>query len=334
MTRNVILTLSIAKGKNLVRLMRPQLALLAALIALLPAATFAQTYDPAQPLGAAEGRAGGTTPITPSTTPPLADANNAPSAPPSSAPALPPAQRIGPLLFISQTLNNCGPASVAEVLDFFGIHKTQAQVAQVLRPSLPVYGMSLYGVPFYAESVGMSSLEAVGGTDLLLKALIANGIPVIVSDLVSKSENIRHFRPIDGYDDAAGYFIGSDPYLGPNHKISYDDFDDLWKISNNRWVILYPPEKQPLVDSVLSQYWDRSAALQAGLQHAQERIATQPNMPWSWLELADMQIDAGDLTDAAANIQKGTSIGVPFEGHWLQMKLDRAQANASQALAG
>jgi uncharacterized protein len=254
-------------------------------------------------------------------------------APAPQAPPLPSANRIGPLLFISQTLNNCGPASVAEVLDFYGLHKTQAQVAQVLRPSLPVYGMSLYGVPFYAESVGMQSIEAVGGTDVLLKALISNGIPVIVSDLVSKTENIRHFRPIDGYDDGGRYFIGSDPYLGPNHKISYADFDDLWKISNNRWVILYPPDKQPLVDSVLTQYWNKSAALQAGLQRAQDRVSTQANLPWSWLELADMQIDAGDLSDATANLQKGMQIGVPFEGHWLQLKLDRAAANQQQAPA-
>lgn len=251
----------------------------------------------------------------------------------ADVPALPSATRIGPLLFISQTLNNCGPASVAEVLDFFGLHRTQAQVAQVLRPDLPAYGMSLYGVPFYAETVGMSATEAVGGTDTLLKALISNGIPVIVSDLVSKTENIRHFRPIDGYDDAAGYFIGSDPYLGPNHKISYADFDDLWKISNNRWVIVYPPDKQPLVDTVLAQYWNRSAALQDGLQRAQQRVATQPNLPWSWLELADMQIDAGNLADAGTNLQAGMARGVPFEGHWLQLKLQRAAANPRTAQA-
>jgi len=258
---------------------------------------------------------------------PAANENVSLAAAPADQNALPLTQRIGPLTFISQTLNNCGPASVAEVLDFYDVHKTQAQVAQVLRPQLPTYGMSLYGVPFYAESVGMRSYEAVGGTDQVLKAFIANGIPVIVSDLVSKTERIRHFRPIDGYDDSAGYFIGTDPYLGPNHKIAYSDFDDLWSISNNRWVIVYPPDKQPVVDSVLAQYWDHATALQQGLQHAQQRLATQPNMPWSWLEMADMQIDAGDYNDAASNLQKGMSIGVPFEGHWLQLKLQRATAS-------
>ncbi len=153
-----------------------------------------------------------------------------------------PAKRLGPLVFISQTLNNCGPASVAEVLDYFGVHKTQAQVASVLRPTLPDYGMSLYGVPFYAESVGMKTLGGVGASDDLLKVLISNGIPVIVSDLVSPQERIRHFRPIDGYDDAQGYFIGSDPYLGPNHKITYAEFDEIWKVSQNQFIAVFPPD--------------------------------------------------------------------------------------------
>ncbi|HLY67324.1 MAG TPA: C39 family peptidase, partial [Chloroflexota bacterium] len=138
----------------------------------------------ASPPAAAEPTAGPTQVLTP-----------APTAQPTAAP-LPPAKRIGPLTFISQTLNNCGPASVAEDLDYWGIQRTQAQVASVLRPDLPLYGMSLYGVPFYATSVGLSSFESMGGTQQLIKAFVANGIPVIVSDLVSQQEHIRHFRPI------------------------------------------------------------------------------------------------------------------------------------------
>jgi uncharacterized protein len=248
----------------------------------------------------------------------------APRATAAAVPAvLPPARRIGPLPFISQTLNNCGPASVAEVLGFFGVQRSQAQVASVLRPDLPAYGMSLYGVPFYGESVGMKAAGGVSGTDELVKAFVANDIPVIVSDQVSRTDSTRHFRPIDGYNDQAGYFIGSDPYLGANHQISYGDFDDIWRISANRWVVLYPPAKQGLVDSILGQYGNR-AAVQAGLQRAEQRAGQQPKLPWSWLELADMQIDSGDLKDAGPNIQKGSQLGLPFEAHWLQLKLQRA----------
>lgn len=259
------------------------------------------------------------------TSAPTAVATIAPTATPSPA-ALPASKRIGPLVFISQTLNNCGPASVAEVLNFWGVQRSQAQVAAVLRPDLPAYGMSLYGVPFYADSVGMKSFEAVGGTQQLVKAFVANGLPVIISDLVSRSEAIRHFRPIDGYDDAGSYFLGSDPYLGPDHKISYADFDDLWNISNHRFVVIYPPDKQPLVNNIVQGYWNYDQAEQAGLQFAQQRASQQPKLPWGYFELADLQIDHHNLAEAALNIQKGNALGLPFEGHWLQLKLQQQQA--------
>jgi hypothetical protein len=241
----------------------------------------------------------------------------------------PPAKRIGPLIFISQTLNNRGPASIAEVLNYYGVQRTQAQVAAVLRPNLPDYGMSLYGVPFYAESVGMNASGGINGSPALVKAFVANGLPVIIADLVSPIDRTRHFRPIDGYDDAGGYFIGSDPYLGPNHKISYSEFDELWKISTQRWVVIHSPDKRDLVDSILARYWSKDQALQAGFQRAQQRMSQQPNLPWTWLELADLQIEAGDLKDASANIQKGTQLGLPFEAHWLQLKLQRASGQAA-----
>jgi hypothetical protein len=83
------------------------------------------------------------------------------------------------------------------------------------------------------------------------------------------------------------------------------------------------------VDGVLGRYWNRGQALQAGLQRAELRTLQQPNLPWSWLELADMQIDGGNVKDAGPNIQKGIQLGLPSEARWLQMKLQRATGPAA-----
>lgn len=293
-------------------------AIVAASVSAGPPDPVAASPAPASPSARPTAPSGSATPAVASAAQATATASGVQLAP------IPAAKRIGPLMFISQTLNNCGPASIAEVLNYHGVQRTQAQVAAVLRPDLPAYGMSLYGVPFYAESVGMKATGGVSGSDQLLKAFVANGLPVIVADQVSRADATRHFRPIDGYDDAGGWFIGSDPYLGPNHQISYADFDDIWHISGGRWVVLYPPAKQGLVDAILARYGNRAAALEAGLQRAEQRVAQQPKLPWSWLELADAQIDSGNLKNAGPNIQKGAQLGLPFEAHWLQMKLQRA----------
>jgi hypothetical protein len=92
---------------------------------------------------------------------------------------------LGPLMNIVQTWNNCGPASLAEVLAYWGISRTQAQIQAVQRVDGPTRGMTPYGVPAYARSLGMRALVGVGGTEALVKALISNGFPVIVSQQVS-----------------------------------------------------------------------------------------------------------------------------------------------------
>src|SRR5207253_1156205 len=102
---------------------------------------------------------------------------------------------LGPLEFISQTVNNCGPASIAEVLHFWGINRSQDEVQSAVRGSDP-YGMTPATVPAYAQSLGMEVFIAGnGGTDLL-KALIANGFPVIANQTVSLNDPTFHFRPI------------------------------------------------------------------------------------------------------------------------------------------
>ncbi|HLY64545.1 MAG TPA: C39 family peptidase, partial [Chloroflexota bacterium] len=133
----------------------------------------------------------------------------------TAAAPVPSVASLGPLIFISQTLNNCGPSSVAEVLDYWGIHKTQGEVQATLRADGNPGGMAPFGIPAYARSLGLAALMAPGGTDAVIKALVGNGFPVIVSQWVSLSDHYGHYRPIEAYDDSRGVFVSSDPYLGP-----------------------------------------------------------------------------------------------------------------------
>ncbi len=173
----------------------------------------------------------------------------------------PAAAALGPLENIPQTWNNCGPASVAEVLAYWGIYRTQYQTRAVLRADGNFYGMSPYDVPAYMRSLGMRGLVGVGGTPALVKALVANGFPVIVIQYVSVTDHIGHYRPIQAYDDRQGIFTSSDPYLGQGHTITYADFSTIWNYTNHRFIVLYPPAKQALVAAVLASLgWNATTA--------------------------------------------------------------------------
>ena len=178
-----------------------------------------------------------------------------------SAAALRRAARLGPLINIQQTWNNCGPATVAEVLAYWGIAKTQGQVQSVLRVDGPSAGMTPYGIPTYAQSLGLRTLSGVGGSAALVKGLIAGGFPVIVHQVVSLADLTGHWRPIEAYDDLRAVFVASDPYLGPDHAIGYGDFARIWALRGQAFAVLYPASHQAAVSSIVAASgWDRAAA--------------------------------------------------------------------------
>jgi hypothetical protein len=107
------------------------------------------------------------------------------------------AASLGPLETIVQSLNNCGPSSIAEVLAYWHIYRSEAQVAAVMRSDNSYWGMSPVYLPIYARSIGMRALVGYGGSERLVKLLIANGFPVIASQYVSYADPVRHYRPIE-----------------------------------------------------------------------------------------------------------------------------------------
>ena len=172
-----------------------------------------------------------------------------------------PAAHLGPLINIPQTWNNCGPAAVAEVLAYWGIARTQAQVQAILRVDGPSAGMTPYGIPAYARSLGLRTLSGVGGSAALIKGLIAGGFPVIVHQVVSLADLTGHWRPIEAYSDRQAVFVASDPYLGPDHAIGYGDFVRIWALRGQAFVVLYPASHQAALSSIVARSgWDRAAA--------------------------------------------------------------------------
>lgn len=217
---------------------------------------------------------------------------------------LPASARLGPLEFISQTLNNCGPASVAEVLHYWGINRTQGAVQAVLRADGNPRGMEPFGVPSYIRSLGMAVVMGVEGTDTVVKALVAKGFPVIVNQWVSLNDHAGHFRPIEAYDDGRGGFVASDPYLGPNHFISYAEFDQIWRTNRGRFMVIHPPSRQAQVQAILkSAGWDQTIAYQTDLtQQQQHHWPAGVNPP---AKFAEFGRSFGALNQAFDQIQLG-----------------------------
>ena len=236
---------------------------------------------------------------------------------------------LGTLITIPETWNNCGPASVAEVLGFWGIQRTQAQVQAVLRADNNPGGMGPYGVPAYARSLGLRALLGVEGTPALIKAFISNGLPVIANQWVSVSYHVRHYRPIQSYDDRTGVFVASDPYMGANYAISYRDFVQIWTVSNRRFMLLYPPARQPLVNAVLrSVGWNGSRAYRDDLLQQQARLRTSQSgqrRGYGYLNLAWDELQLGRVAAARRALGQALRAGAnPLDAGWIAHELPHA----------
>lgn len=97
---------------------------------------------------------------------------------PSPAPP-PPATLLGGFTHAWQTWNNCGPATLAMNLSYFGRSETQADAATVLKPDPDDKNVSPDEMVAYARSLGFEAIYRVGGDMELLKRLLSYGIPVI-----------------------------------------------------------------------------------------------------------------------------------------------------------
>ena len=237
------------------------------------------------------------------------------------------AAAVGPLINIPQTWNNCGPAAVAEVLAYWGIARTQGQAQAALRVDGPEAGMTPYGIPSYARSLGLRALVGVGGTATLLKALIAAGFPVVVHQVVSLTDPVGHWRPIESYDDGRGVFTASDPYLGPDHLIGYADFATMWATRGNAFFVLYPAGRQAaLAGAVTGSGWNRKAAYgrELALLRAGQLDASPAGTPASasagyrYLGLAWDAAQLGQAAVARAYLRQAAAAGAnPIEVRWV-----------------
>lgn len=245
-----------------------------------------------------------------------------------------PSARLGPLPTISQSLNNCGPAAIAEVLAYWGIARSQYQVQAAVRADGSVYGMAPFGVPAYARSVGLDALIGADGSERAIKILVSNGFPVIVSQWVSPWDHIRHYRPIEAYDDRSGIFVSSDPYLGPNHPITYADFARIWTVSDGRFIVLYPRSRAPLLAAALAAAgWREKDAYRHDLlwQQARLRDHTQdvPGSPmryYGYPSLAWDQMELGNFTAARLALREAARRGAnPIVIGWVAAEIQRRQ---------
>lgn len=322
-------------------------------VALLPAVTPARDpgaprWDPALIPPSATPR-----PPTPTVTP-TATATDLPPAgsllpatatpiPPTALPAPAPAPLPGAIALTGvshewQTWNNCGPATLAMNLSYYGGRVDQAQIGAVLRRSPDDKNVSPEELVAFAQEQGMEAAVRVNGSADLLRALVAAGFPVLIETWLEEHPNdgMGHYRLITGYDDAAQVWIAYDSYvssglvLGGGAKdgseageyrgiyFPYVQAAEWWKVFNYTYVLAYPPDRAAAVQTILGAAYDTAGQWVAAEATARAALAANPGDAFAWFNLGSSLWAQNRAAEAVDAFDQARAIGLPWRMLWYQ----------------
>lgn len=255
---------------------------------------------------------------------------------PTARPTRTPARRT-PAPFVAlegfthmwQTWNNCGPATLAMDLSYFGLKLGQAEVGAAIRPNKEDKHAGADELAAYARVKGLRAAVRVNGDEELLKLLLSEGVPVIIATWHEneKKEGMGHYRLVTGYDEKRREWIlydslesrgvnAKEPYRGI--RMPYDELDRLWAVFNRLYVVVYKSDMAPAVLGIIGQETESEATRQAALARAEEEIKQRPDDAFAWFTLGTNLVALGRWDAAAAAYDRARIIGLPFRMLWYQ----------------
>lgn len=228
-----------------------------------------------------------------------------------------------------QTWNNCGPATLAMNLSFFGSTLNQADIGAILRQNPDDKNVTPQELVSFAQQQGFKAQLRVNGNSALMKTLLANDIPVLIETWLEPGPNgLGHYRLLTGYNDATQHWIAFDSYVhdklvndATNYEgiiLPYAETDELWKVFNRTYLLIYSSDKADVVNAIFDNQLDQTAMWQQAQINAQTEIAANPIDPYAWFNLGSAQNALGRYADAAISFDQARSLGLPWRMLWYQ----------------
>ncbi len=253
------------------------------------------------------------------------------------APGLQPVQaavQLTGLRHMWQTWNNCGPATLAMNLSYYGSPLDQADIGAVLRQYEDDKNVTPQEMAAYARSQGYAAEVRVNGSADLARQFLSNGIPILIETWLEDQPNdgMGHYRLLVGYDDAAARWTVYDSYVHTNLVsedpanyqgiyMTYDQTDAWWKVFHRTYVLIYPPDKEPVARAILGDAFEPSVMWQQALAAAQAEVSQTPGDPFAHFNVGTSLVALGDYAGAAAAFDQARAIGLPWRMFWYQFDI-------------
>lgn len=194
--------------------------------------------------------------------------------------------------------NYCGPSNLTMALNFWGWKGSRDDVAKVIKPGVNDTNLDFIQrgktdknimpyemASFVEDHTNLNVVIRHGGDVTLLKRLIASGLPVLVEkgyytvDANGKYSWMGHYLFITGYDESQQSFISQDTYPpkgvnGENRLFAYDEAIQGWRAFDYLFLVVYPPERESELLTLLGPWadpkWAAAHALEINRAEAAE----------------------------------------------------------------
>jgi len=230
-----------------------------------------------------------------------------------------------------QGWNNCGPATLGMALSYWGRGEGQYDIAPLLKPDPDDKNVSPWEMAAYAQDLGLGASMRVNGNLERLKTLVRAGFPVIVETWYVRDarDQLGHYRLIIGYDDAAQQFITYDSLHGPDVTVGYQELDELWRVFNRAYVVVFAPERWDELATIIGPDLDDAAMYAQALETARAEAADPPEscvayadcadwVTFAWFTVGTNLTSLGRHAEAAAAYDGARQLGLHYRMLWYQ----------------
>jgi len=236
---------------------------------------------------------------------------------------LPPQALLTSTVYEKQTPNNCGPAALSMMLHMFGWSGTQKDISDVIKPVNGDRNVNPEELAYWVRNyAGWLRIEyRVGGDIETIKRLIAAAYPVIIEGTTSLNPDdtgwpdddlwAAHYLLVTGYDDATQTFTAQDPYRGPEKSVSYNQLESEWKPFNYLYMLIYLPEQEQEIKTLLASNWDPDLNRQNALAIAQTATVNDPTDGFAWFNVGSNLVYFERYYEANTAYDKARELGLP-----------------------
>jgi ABC-type bacteriocin/lantibiotic exporter with double-glycine peptidase domain len=143
--------------------------------------------------------------------------------------------------FFPQLDYQCGPASLAGVLNYYGDTVTPGEIAEAIYRQ-KIRGTVSLDMVLYARQRGFASKWYEGSPDDIVRAVDSGSPLVVMIDLGFSLARAYHYMVITGYSPQG---VIANTGTTPQKLISWERFISQWKKTHN-WTLLITPKKAAL----------------------------------------------------------------------------------------